>query len=76
MERKSTSSPSPRLSIGEREIRRPRVAMLKALVFGGVRGIPIWWWLIECSLGVFGAIPLWICRRDAKRIKIPVAGHH
>lgn len=39
-----------------------------ALVFGEVRGIPIWWRLIDCSFGVFGAIPLWICRRDAAQL--------
>ena len=34
-----------------------------ALVCGAFRGIPFWWRLIDCSFGVFGAIPLWICRR-------------
>jgi hypothetical protein len=34
-----------------------------AMVFGGFRGIPLWWRLIDCSFGVFGAIPLWLCRR-------------
>jgi hypothetical protein len=34
-----------------------------ALVFGSVRGIPFWWRLIDCSFGVFGFIPLWLCRR-------------
>lgn len=33
-----------------------------ALVFGEVRGIPIWWRLIDCSFGVLGFIPLWFCR--------------
>jgi hypothetical protein len=33
------------------------------LVFGGLRGIPIWWRLIDCSFGVFGFIPLWFCRK-------------
>jgi len=36
-----------------------------ALVFGAVRGIPFWWRLIDCSFGVFGFIPLWLCRRWA-----------
>ncbi len=36
-----------------------------ALVFGGLRGIPFWWRLIDCSFGVFGAIPLWFCRKWA-----------
>ena len=34
-----------------------------ALVFGGLRGIPVWWRLIDCSFGVFGSIPLWLCRK-------------
>lgn len=34
-----------------------------AMIFGAVRGIPVWWRLIDCSFGVFGAIPLWFCRR-------------
>lgn len=33
-----------------------------AMVFGGLRGIPIWWRLTDCSFGVFGFIPLWFCR--------------
>jgi hypothetical protein len=36
-----------------------------ALTFGALRGIPLWWRLIDCSFGVFGAIPLWLCRRYA-----------
>jgi hypothetical protein len=34
-----------------------------ALVFGGLRGIPFWWRLIDCSFGVCGFIPLWFCRK-------------
>jgi hypothetical protein len=34
-----------------------------ALIFGAIRGIPFWWRLIDCSFGVFGAIPLWLCRK-------------
>jgi hypothetical protein len=34
-----------------------------ALIFGAVRGIPLWWRLIDSSFGVLGAIPLWFCRR-------------
>jgi hypothetical protein len=48
-----------------------------ALVFGGVRGIPLWWRLIDCAFGVLGAIPLWLCRRDARRLEMipsPAAG--
>jgi len=34
-----------------------------AFVFGGIRGVPFWWRLIDCSFGVFGFIPLWFCRK-------------
>ena len=34
-----------------------------ALVFGAIRGIPFWWRLIDCLFGVFGIIPVWLCRR-------------
>ena len=33
-----------------------------ALIAGGIRGIPFGWRLIDCSFGVFGAIPLLRCR--------------
>lgn len=36
-----------------------------ALVFGALRGIPIQWRLIDCSFGVIGFIPVWLCRRYA-----------
>lgn len=34
-----------------------------ALVFGPVRGIPVYWRLIDCSFGLLGAVPLWLARR-------------
>lgn len=40
-----------------------------AFVFGAVREIPVWWRLIDCSFGVFGAVPLWWCRRWAKELE-------
>ncbi len=33
-----------------------------ALIAGHVRGIPILWRLVDCSFGIFGAIPLLRCR--------------
>jgi hypothetical protein len=36
-----------------------------AFIFGALRGIPVWWRLIDCSFGVFGFVPLWFCRRWA-----------
>ena len=41
-----------------------------AFVLGGLRGIPIYWRLIDCSFGVFGMIPVWLCRRWAKEIEV------
>ncbi|MGH7994105.1 MAG: hypothetical protein ACREDQ_11350 [Limisphaerales bacterium] len=40
-----------------------------ALVFGALRGIPLWWRLIDCSFGGFGFIPLWFCRRWASQLE-------
>lgn len=40
-----------------------------AFVFGAVRGIPVWWRLIDCSFGVFGAAPLWLCRKWARELE-------
>lgn len=40
-----------------------------ALAFGGWRGIPLWWRLVDCSFGVAGAIPLWFCRRWAYELE-------
>jgi hypothetical protein len=34
-----------------------------AFIAGHFRGIPIGWQIIDCSFGVFGFIPLWICYR-------------
>jgi len=39
-----------------------------AFAFGGLRGIPIPWRLIDCSFGVFGFIPLWFCQRSAAEL--------
>lgn len=40
-----------------------------ALIFGGVRGIPIYWRLIDCAFGVFGIIPVWLCRGWVKELQ-------
>ncbi|MBB5058765.1 hypothetical protein HDF16_003479 [Granulicella aggregans] len=34
-----------------------------ALIAGPLRGLPLAWRLIDCSFGVFGGIPLLLCRR-------------
>jgi len=35
-----------------------------ALIAGQVRGIPLPWRLIDCSFGIFGGVPLWICLKS------------
>lgn len=40
-----------------------------ALVCGAVRGIPLWWRLIDSSFGVFGIVPIWLCRNWAEEIE-------
>lgn len=35
-----------------------------ALIAGQIRGIPVFWRLIDCSFGVFGCVPLLICNRS------------
>jgi len=39
-----------------------------ALIAGAFRGIPIGWRLIDCSFGVFGFLPLWICYTKIKSL--------
>jgi len=48
-----------------------------AFVFGGIRGIPVWWRLIDCSFGVIGFVPLWLCRKwsgELETIAAPMRG--
>ena len=39
-----------------------------AFIAGSFRGIPIGWRLIDCSFGVFGFLPLWICYSKTKKL--------
>lgn len=41
-----------------------------AFIAGYFRGIPIGWRLADCSFGVFGFVPLWICYRKTKNLLI------
>jgi hypothetical protein len=45
-----------------------------ALVFGAIRGVPVWWWLIDCSFGVLGFAPLWLCRKWTGELARLVSG--
>ena len=40
-----------------------------ALLFGAIRGIPIWWRCIDCSFGIIGIIPLWLCQKWTNQIE-------
>lgn len=39
-----------------------------AFIAGYFRGIPFDWQLIDCSFGVFGFVPLWICYDKIKTL--------
>jgi len=40
-----------------------------AMIAGAIRGIPLYWRLIDCGFGVFGAVPLIVCLRHIKQIE-------
>ena len=39
-----------------------------AFIAGHIRHIPIYWRLIDCSFGIFGFLPLWICYNKTKKL--------
>ncbi|MEU6545322.1 hypothetical protein [Streptomyces sp. NPDC046859] len=40
-----------------------------ALICGPIRGIPLWWSVIDMSFGAVGVIPLYVVRRRIKRLE-------
>ena len=40
-----------------------------AFIAGAVREIPMYWRLIDCSFGVIGLIPLYLCYKDIKKLE-------
>jgi hypothetical protein len=40
-----------------------------ALIAGPIRGIPVYWRLIDCSFGIVGCVPLLICRRSIRALE-------
>ena len=40
-----------------------------ALICGAIRGIPVYWRLIDCSFGLIGAVPLWWCLRLVRTLE-------
>ena len=47
-----------------------------ALIAGPVRGIPVYWRLIDCSFGIIGAIPLLICLRYVRQMERDDSSKH
>src|SRR5260221_1670318 len=46
-----------------------------ALVCGPLRGIPFFWRLIDCSFGLFGAVPLLYCLHLTRLMRIMATNH-
>jgi hypothetical protein len=42
-------------------------------IAGYFRGIPIGWQLIDCSFGIIGFIPLWICYKLTKNLQLKIS---
>jgi hypothetical protein len=40
-----------------------------AFIAGAVRGIPLYWRLIDCSFGIVGGVLLWKCHTDIKKLE-------
>jgi hypothetical protein len=40
-----------------------------AFIAGSIRHIPFYWQLIDCSFGVFGFVPLYICHNYIKQLE-------
>lgn len=45
-----------------------------ALITGEVRGIPVYWRLIDCSFAVGGFVPCWFCARWTRELEKEPAG--
>ena len=41
-----------------------------ALIAGHIREVPFYWRLVDCSLGLFGLLPLTLCLKDIKRLEV------
>lgn len=40
-----------------------------ALIAGPIRGIPMYWQIIDCSFGILGIFPLFVCRSWIKKLE-------
>ena len=45
-----------------------------ALIAGPIRGIPFFWQLVDCSFGLVGIVPIWICLRMVRRLEAISSG--
>ncbi|MDB5014286.1 MAG: hypothetical protein JWQ25_2488 [Daejeonella sp.] len=45
-----------------------------AFIAGSIRHIPLFWQLIDCSFGVIGIIPLYVCYKKIKQLEYLRAG--
>jgi hypothetical protein len=41
-----------------------------ALVFGHVRGVPLWWRMVDASFGIIGFVPMWLCNRWTRALEL------
>ena len=41
-----------------------------AMICGAIRGIPFYWRLLDCSFGILGAIPLIVCLKFVRQMKM------
>ena len=45
-----------------------------AFIFGELRGIPIFWRIIDSLFGIIGIIPLWISRKYIRQLSMSLSG--
>jgi len=45
-----------------------------AFLFGAMRGIPVWWRLVDAAFGVLGFVPLWFCRKWSRELELVIPG--
>ncbi len=51
------------------------MVILLALIAGHIRQIPFFWRIIDCSFGVIGIVPLFLCYRKIKKLERMVTHH-
>lgn len=46
------------------------VVPLWAFVFGHIRGVPLWWRMVDASFGIIGLVPMWLCNRWTRALEL------